>query len=85
MYHGAEVEANCCEVTGEHPEEIEAMPQTVDVPAESLLTITIRNFCFKKRDLVQTHITSFPHLHVFMVCYITFSQCRVITYDKAHK
>lgn len=49
------------------------MTQSVDVTAESLLSIATSNFGFKKRDLVQTNISSLPNLNIFVVSNISTS------------
>ena len=73
VYQRAQVETDGREVTRQHSEKIKTVSKPVYISAQCLLSITIGNFCFKKRDLIKTHISSFPNLYVLMVCYIAFT------------
>lgn len=72
-YQSAKVEPNCGEITRQHTEEIEPMPQPINVTAQCLLAIPIGYLCLKHGDLIKTNISPFTNLDVLMVCDITFT------------
>lgn len=84
-YQGAEVEADCGKVAGQHSEKIKPMAKSIDVATHSLLAIPISYFRLKHRNLVQSDIPSFTNLNVFMMGDISPAQRRIVTYAKQNK
>lgn len=76
-YKSTEVKPNCGEITRQHSEEVKTVAKSVYIPAKCLLSVSISYLCFEHRNLVETHISPFPNLYVFMMSNISFTEGRI--------
>lgn len=79
-YKGAKIKSHSCEITRQHPKKVKTVPEPVYVAAQRLFAISVRNLCFKHRDLIQAHISSFTYLQVFVMSNTAFTKCGIETY-----
>ena len=81
QYQGAEVKANGGEVTRHHSEKVETVSKPVNVTAQCLLSVSVSNLGLKHRDLIQTDISSFANLYVFMMSNVSFTKRGIEPYS----